>query len=308
MTNSTTFPTVLAVCGLVATLGSGCKQATTCAALGDCGGPVPVGDWTLTTDPGRGSCIEDLYIPPSDPRLVGGAPVPAARIPPPEPAVYDWCDLLITNSGTSIQTHAANFYSESAPVGFATVRIHDNGTWSAGITRTGTYVLDFPTICMREFGAMNDRPIDPMDMNGPKGNVCEQLQVPLRDSGKGNGSYQNTTCLVNPSDPGGCLCYFDVQETGGPSGNFNHVEGTNTIVFLPSSSFPQTVTYCNKGDTLQLTGTDGEYLFGTAGLRTLDLAKIVANCTDGKQGPGEDGVDCGGQCPTACPTPPMPMP
>jgi hypothetical protein len=36
-------------------------------------------------------------------------------------------------------------------------------------------------------------------------------------------------------------------------------------------SFPQKVTYCNTGTRLQLTGTDGQALFGTLGLRTLDL-------------------------------------
>jgi hypothetical protein len=313
MTNSTTLSSVIALCGLFAAVTSGCKQPPNCPELGNCGGPVPVGNWALSpamnvngvVTPEHGSCTEELYYPAADPRIVGGQPITPARVPPIEPAVYDWCDQLITSSGTSIQTHAANFYTGSPKIGAATIRIEANGHWSAGITRTGTYVLDFPALCMREFGAMDGKPVNPMDPASPNGNVCKQLEVPLRMSGMGNGSYQNTTCEPNPDDPLGCLCAFDVQETGGPSGYYK-VLNANTLVFLPGTNFPQTVTYCNKGDSLELTGTDGEYLFGTTGLRTLDLGKVVPNCNDGMNGPGEEGIDCGPGCPNACPAPAAP--
>ena len=66
--------------------------------------------------------------------------------------------------------------------------------------------------------------------------------------------------------------------------------------FTPN--FPAKATYCNKGNSLQLTGSDGEYLFGLFGLRTLDLGKL--NCADGVQGALEDGPDCGSICGTPC--------
>ena len=305
ITKSTPLASLLALCGALAVTTPACKQAVTCAELGDCGGDVPIGTWTLApataTEPAHGSCIEDLYVPVSDPRLVGGGDVPAARTPPPEPTLYDWCDALITSSGTKIFTHAAIFYPESAPVGVASIHLSVDGSWSAGITRTGQYLLDFPAICMREFGAMNNRPIDPMDLTKGNGDVCAQLETAQRAAGVGPGSYQNTTCANNPADPGGCVCAFEDQETGGPSGYYNRLDN-NTIQFLSDKNFPNLVTYCNTGTSLQLTGKDGEYLFGTRGLRTLDLKKAVVNCTDGKQGEGEEGVDCGPQCPvTTCP-------
>ena len=124
MTKSTPFSIGLAVCGLVSALTSGCQQQVHCPVLKDCGGPVPVGTWTLTPQvvdaagnviaPIHGSCIEDLYVPVSDPRLVGGGDVPAARTPPPEPALYDWCDGLLTSSGTKIDNRDAVFYTERA--------------------------------------------------------------------------------------------------------------------------------------------------------------------------------------------------
>lgn len=304
MTKSTPL-TFLALCGLLSVFSAGCKQATHCAELGDCGGSIPIGTWVLApataTTPAYGSCIEDLYVPVSDPRLIGGGDVPAARTAPPEPAVYDWCDALVTSSGKMITQRAGIFYPESAPVGEASVRILADGSWSSGITRTGLFTLDFPAICMREFGAMDNRPIDPMNLDAGTGDVCAQLQVAQRAAGAGPGSYQNTTCVDNKADPGGCVCGYEDQETGGPSGYYNQLDG-NTIQFLSDKNFPNLVTYCNKGDSLQLTGKDGEYLFGTRGLRTLDLKKFVPNCTDGIKGPGELGVDCGPECPvTTCP-------
>jgi hypothetical protein len=259
---------VAAVCGLVAALTTGCKQEPLCKELGNCGGQVPIGKWALS--PGHGSCSEDLYIPPTDTRLVQ-ADLPAARTSPPEPALFDWCLLLVTNGGTNIQARPPRFFYSDGRIGAATVRYDPDGHFSAGITRTGTYTLDFPAFCMRAFGATDGRPADPD--GGPPLNICKQLEVPVRASGIGEGSYMNTTCDPNPDDPAGCLCVFDVTETGGLSGTYQ-VLNANTILHLPVTNFPQKVTFCNKGDSLQLTGTDGAYLFDVRGLRTMDLANV----------------------------------
>lgn len=281
----------LAACALIAGLAGGCKQSVLCEELGDCGGNAPIGDWLLS--PGHPSCSEDLYIPPTDTRLVMGDQV-VARTPTPEPALFDWCLLLVTHAD-NILTKPPRFYYESGPIGAATVHYGADGRYSAGLTRTGTYTLDFPTMCMRAFGAK-----DITDATGAVIPVCKQLEEPLRASGIGEGSYPNTTCIPNKDDPGGCLCAFDVTETGGSAGTYQVLEDGKTIMHLPGNNFPMKATFCNKGGSLELTGADGDYLFGQRGLRTLDLAPFVANCTDGVQGAGEDGVDCGGACPTAC--------
>jgi hypothetical protein len=261
---------VVGLFGLFALSMTGCKQEPLCPELGSCGGALPIGDWVLA--PGHGSCSEDLYLPATDTRLVMGD-LPPGRTPPPEPALFDWCLLLVTGPGDSIQVKPPRFYYESGPIGAASIRYEANGHFAAGITRTGTYTLDFPAFCMRAFGAMDGKVADPVnDPNGPPVGVCKQLEVPLRASGLGEGSYRNTTCYPNPADPAGCLCDFDVTETGGPSGSYQLLDG-NTIVHLPATNFPQKVTYCNKGNTLELTGANGDYLFGTRGLRTLDLVR-----------------------------------
>src|SRR5689334_16428207 len=84
---------IVAAFGLVVALTAGCKQEVLCPALSDCGGAVPSGDYVL--DMSHASCSEDLWIPPVDPRLKG-ADLPAARTPFPEPAHFDWCQLIGT--------------------------------------------------------------------------------------------------------------------------------------------------------------------------------------------------------------------
>lgn len=310
MARTSTTPTTcwLALCGLFAALTGGCKQEPLCAELGACGGLNPIGTWQLSV--GHPSCSEDLYIPPTDPRLLGGEVV-SARQPVIEPAFFDWCYLLVTNGGEKIQARPPRFYYESGPIGWASITYDENWHYTVGVSRTGTYVLDFPAMCMREFGATDGRPaLDAAGMPvGAPTDVCKQLEVPLGDSGIGEGSYPNVLCIKNPADELGCLCQFDVTETGGGSGTYSILDD-HTLMHLPFNNFPQKTTFCNTGNSLELTGSDGEYLFGQRGLRTMSLGKAVAvadPCINGLQDTTEAGIDCGGTCPNACPAAPVPQ-
>jgi hypothetical protein len=310
------------LCGVFAALATGCTQTPQCGELGSCGGTVPVGEWAL--DAGHPSCSEDLYQAPADTRLELGN-LPPARVPLPEEALYDWCDLLVTNGGNEIAPRSKPRFSfESGPIGAAWIRYgaigpDGRGAYDAGLTRTGTYVIDFPALCMREFGAHGD--------------VCTQLQTQI----VGTSAHKNMLCVPNQADPAGCLCQFDISIQSGGSGLYQ-LRSANTLVHLPTTEFPgklkadlsavdipqvadfpQDATFCNKGSALELTGTDGQYLFDEPGLRTLSLAKVTINCADGAKGPGEDGIDCGLACvptgavtwagtPNVCGAMPMPMP
>ena len=290
--------------GLAAVLLAGCKQELHCQELGDCGGPVPIGNWTLGETPEKtfASCAEDLYIPPTDKRLVG-ADLPPARIPAPEPAFSDWCGGLIASTSKVLYATPL-FYTESSPVGAATVRYNADGTYAVGFGLVGTYLLSFSAACMRQFGATDGKPAPgpggaQPDADAPLVDVCKQLEVPLRESGINEGAYRNTTCTPDPKDPGGCACYFDRAEVFGSAGNYALIS-SNEILHTPSTpNFPYRVVYCTEGNTLQLTAADGSYLFGLPGLRTLDLGRL--DCADGLQGLGEEGPDCGFACGNVCP-------
>jgi hypothetical protein len=267
---------VVVLGGLLTVLTSGCAQKPNCPELGDCGGPDPIGNWDLA--PGYPSCMEDLYLPATDKRLTKPT-VPAAGKPAPEPAVYDWCDLLINGGRPNLMTagyyNQPGFYYESGQVGQANLRINADGTYTLGFARTGVFLLDFPAACVRQYGAMDNASVNPADPNAPMGNVCKQLQPLVNDSGIGEGSYSNTICEPNPQDPGGCLCQFDVSETGGPFGQW--YRSGNTLTFVLQTNFPSKVTFCNHGDTLDLTGADGDYLFAVKGLRTFKMKRTIVN-------------------------------
>jgi hypothetical protein len=270
---------------------AGCKQDVLCPSLGSCGGPrdpqtgrsqPPLGGWALR--PGHGSCTEDLYVPANDTRL-GMAPLPPPGTPYPEPAVFDWCVLLVTGPAANmIQVRQPRFYYESGAIGEAIVSYSADGAWNTKITKTGIFTLDFPSYCVRAFGAVDGRPATDEMGNpvGPGVDVCKQLEGPVRAAGAGEGSYFNTVCRLNEFDPPGdqgCLCTFEVSETGGPAGRF-FLEDDQTAVHLTDTGFPERATFCQYGDRLELTGSHGEYLFDQRGLRTFDLVRLCTMDTD----------------------------
>jgi hypothetical protein len=287
----------------LAALTIGCKQTPLCPPLDACGGGAPVGikvgadgkptdgDWVLAE--GHPSCAEDLYIPASDPRLQMANPIESGAAYP-EPAVYDWCVLLVTGpgAGSAVQVFTPRLYQESPDYGFVTLKFQADGHFSSGITLTGTFLLELPAICVKAFGATDVDPADPTNVD-PDG-VCHRLQDPLYNAAINTGAYKNLTCKRNTAeyraslnlggtpDPGGCLCRYDINATGGPAGTYELLNA-NTIRDFPdavSSNFPQNSTYCLQGDRLQLTGADGAYLFDQKGLRTLDLVRGCNDDTD----------------------------
>jgi hypothetical protein len=278
--------------GLALALAPGCKQKAPCPALDDCGGEIPAGDWVL--GPNNPSCSDDLYTPPPDPRLIQ-ADIPVARLPPPEPALFDWCQLAVTGTGEDdiLSRQPPFLFAESAPVGVATLHYETGGRFALSTTRTGTFTLEFPAFCMRAFGATTKSGV----------NVCTQLQTSLQK--KQAKKYRNITCVLDDAErpeQSGCVCAFDLMEVQESVGRFVP-QSRDTILHLSGKSFPEEVVYCHQGDRLQLTAAEGAYLFDRPGLRTMDLTRLPAtsfNCTDRMQGVGEDGIDCGPVCPIMC--------
>jgi hypothetical protein len=282
------------LCGLLLALTTACAQKPLCPELGTCGGNNPVGDWVLS--PGHPSCSEELYQVPPDPRLARGDQ-PAARLPVPEESLYDWCDALIfkgDDPGAVDSNHTARFTVADQAIGAAVVH-YDGANYAFSLTKTGTYIADYPSVCVRGFGAMDNA----------NGGVCTQVQTYLTAKSKVG---QNLICVPSPNDANGCTCRFDLSSQVGGSGQYQAVS-SNTLVHAltarldrsQAADFPAYATFCNKGSSLQLTGANGAYLFNAPGLRTLDLSSVTINCTDGVKGIGEDGVDCGVACPMACP-------
>jgi hypothetical protein len=296
-TNTQPTSLCMALLGLALTVATGCTQSPKCDELGTCGGN-PTGDWLLSA--GHPSCSESLYRPALDPRLVRGDQ-PPARIPLPDEAFYDWCDLLTFKTADSAMydaNHVPTFSSSDPQIGAAWVRygapVNGGGAYTVALTTTGTYVADYPPTCIRGFGAKDDPVLGP---------VCTQLQTYLTAKGT---AARNIACITSLEDPQACTCQFDISRVNSGSGTYA-IQG-NTIVHAltarmdgsAAADFPASATYCAESGGLQLTGKDGAYLFNQAGLRTLDLGAATINCADGAQGPGEEGVDCGLACNMPC--------
>jgi hypothetical protein len=135
--------------------------------------------------------------------------------------------------------------------------------------------------------------------------TCQELTDPLNELGLNEGSWSHTQCTV--ATDGGCDCAMDYWGVGGPSGTWEMVDERLVLTtqrYNPDLGMQETIIsdpidYCVMGDTVR---------FGAA-LNTVwpDAAGVLLtriDCTDGVQGPGEDGIDCGYFCPNECPPAP----
>jgi hypothetical protein len=132
--------------------------------------------------------------------------------------------------------------------------------------------------------------------------ACEELSEPLTNSGIGEGSWLSVVCM--PAANGGCDCLLDYWGVGGETGTWQLVDDRVVLsrldYSLDGTDFTEVMSdpidYCATSDTLR---------FGTAvnawwnDLADVDLTRI--DCDDGAAGPGEQGIDCGYNCPAYCP-------
>lgn len=132
--------------------------------------------------------------------------------------------------------------------------------------------------------------------------MCEELTEPLGQLGLGEGSWRNTVCTA--AADGGCDCAMDYWAVGGPVGTWKMV-GERLVLSTERYNVDlgdyETVTtdpidYCVMEDTVRFDVAINEVWVNVSGA---PLARV--DCTDGSQGPGEQGVDCGYPCQLQCP-------
>jgi hypothetical protein len=257
---------------------TGCAQGDVCEELGACAGNL-VGRWGLAMP----ACQSQLYEPPQEIWLFE-RPVANGRQTQPEPAYSSWCqNLVYTADPARPLANNPLFWTGAATYGEARIRYFEDGTYEAGFTRTGTYGWSFSAACMRQHGSQV---------------TCEQLAEPLNLSAQNDGGYSNVRCTAG-SDPGSCECLFDAVTVGSQQGIYR-VRGSEVDHYATSIPSPvSTMTFCQQGDSLTLSGVRNSFLYEQPGLRNMSLLR--ANCSDGIKGPGENGVDCGDLCETPCP-------
>jgi hypothetical protein len=282
---------------------TGCKNTPLCEVLGACGGDVLAGatdfykkdglpdrSWTVIAG---GACQDQLQLPPTPVSLVRQPPAIANQRPP-DNVTADWCSGLVFKSDGTVKEFLV--YAPPLPlkVGELTISADfdgstDRGTYIMQTTIDQTRDLTFSESCLTQQGMRL---------------TCPTLGRRLGEFLAAEANIYSMRCQ-DPADPnqGGCVCKFDLSFIGGPSGRWAKQANLTQIEFFDMSlSPPALADYCFNPSTLELdlTGSDETPLFNQKSLRTLQMVK--PSCTDGVQSLelGEQGIDCGGTCPTAC--------
>jgi hypothetical protein len=260
----------------------GCAQGPVCKELGKCGGD-PVGKWAqkpLAEDPKY--CQEMVNSPPLT-EYLRNQPTPVARTRLPESTNLDWCYSLVLTPDEAGPIKGIHYWWENLPYVGGLVSYGEDGQFRIDFGREGRVSRYYSRTCLSQYAHEAD---------------CPKFAERLKMANMGAGEYHDFECREN-TERGGCDCDFYIAEANALFGRFSVNGGTLThFPASPIGDFSQ-ASVCVNGDTMELSGLNNSYLWDRQGLRSLELVRI--NCEDGRQGPGELGVDCGPSCPMACP-------
>ena len=292
----------------------GCKNEQLCKPLGACGGDLLAGavdfakkdglidrSWTVT-QASEGACQDQLQLPPTNISLARQPPNLSTQRPN-DPATADWCGNLVLKSTGEVKEFIV--YAPPLPLKVAELTVSadfdgnkDRGTYVMQTTIDQTRDLVFSESCITAQGIRLS---------------CPTLGRRLGEFLAAEANIYNMRCQ-DPDDKtqGGCVCKFDLSFIGGQTGRWAKQNGGTQIQFFENVSYSPAALadYCVLPDAsqpggvgaLDLTGSNETPLFNQKGLRTLHMTP--PSCNDGVQSLelGEEGIDCGGGCPTKCGT------
>lgn len=312
---------------------TGCTTPTHCESLGKCGGDflakkadlgagAPAQEWVaVSTD----ACTDNVPSPPDPPQLALIPPRPAG-VRAVEPSTVDWCAGLALSSDGNIKYFDDGWYEAlkkyngwfpSVPL--YTGQLELTMTQSSGATAGGPYSLttvqlasqhfELPSNCLVAQGVL---------LADTAAGECQALGQKLEAFvTKRLEALKFLTADVytakDPADPSkvldvcralsnkDCVCDYNVALTVTTTGPWSSVSSSGKISFFDSTAAPPAdADYCASGDQLSLSGTKQLDLFNRNSLKTLTLH--APSCTDRVQSKtlGEEGIDCGGQCPNPC--------
>jgi hypothetical protein len=257
----------------------GCQTQPYCAPLGACGGEVLVSGQPLTqwVTKKETSCLDQIQPAPNPVSLVRQPQRPVGERPT-ERGTSDWCSNVALRQDGTLQQYLG--WYPPIPVQDATLDLFPDGRYEMHITYFAKQHVDFPATCLSAQGVSES---------------CAAFGRNLKEFVAPEANIYNVLCYS--SEVSGCACDYDLSLIGGPSGDYALDRAGATITFFDAlGNTPALATYCQKGDTLELTGKDGSRLFNQFALRTMSFQRPT--CHDGVQSKsiGELGVDCGGSC------------
>lgn len=256
----------------------GCSTEQKCAELSQCGGDLLSGlhngesEWVATP---RDACMDDLQLP-VNPVSIAQQPAPKAGRKPVAAATSDWCSSLVQEPDGTLRFQG---YFPIIPLQNAVLSFKER-EFEAHFLFFAPQQMSFPASCRAAQGIEQS---------------CPALGRHIAAAIAAESNVYNMRCYDDGEQ--GCTCDYELRL-------FTSVPGTwaaagNRVTFYDNSlapSPPSPADYCLNGDTLELTGHNGSWLFNRPNLRTLEFHR--ASCSDGVQSHslGETGIDCGGEC------------
>jgi hypothetical protein len=270
-------------------LASGCYTKQHCEPLQRCGGDLLAGakdslgiketEWVAE---GPDACMDQVQLP-IVPVSLSQQPARSNGKKAPGNATVDWCSSLSQKPDGSLRYQP---FFPIIPLKNAHLKLKEDHTFDAHFTAAAPQHMAFSASCRSAQGITVS---------------CPELGRRIKEAIAAEANVYNTRCYDD--NEGGCMCDYDLSLFTSLPGSWSTDNDQGIVTFFDQSlaPFPPAPTdYCVQGDTLSMTGHNGQQLFNRPDLRTLVFHP--PSCFDGLQTGDETGVDCGGSCGNACGT------
>jgi hypothetical protein len=230
----------------------------TCATYPGCGGQ-PVGNWTLTN--GCNNLIVAPYQVPSLPEQLA-QPQTATQAPPqPMPTTSgDWCSQLIYQPSIDPVAPVKGVVLWHGPP-----TVHDGYVY---VLADNTYKAQIQFITLEHTFFANEC-LTRYERTAPS---CEKLGMDLAayEQGQPGFKFGDLNMVCTGDSTVGCDCQYTYQVQAMQQGTWqlDPVRPSSIVFSSIASGEPQSASFCQSGDSLQLSGNDGTILFGAVGVRS----------------------------------------
>jgi len=249
----------LAGCGGKGTAGT----CTTYAACGKDAKGVG-GNWRLAA--GCQNLIVSPYQEPSLPEQLQQPQVRTQAPPQPQPTTSgDWCSQLVYQPSINPMMPVKGVVLWHGPAtvhdGFA--HLQDNGTYTAEIQFRTDEQTFFDNACLTRYERVAP--------------TCDKLGMDLAAYEQTQPGFMFATSMVCTGDSSvGCDCSYQYQVQSGEMGTWSvdPADSTSLVFSSITRSEPQSASFCQSGDSLELSGDDGTSLFGALGVRSAQYVRM----------------------------------
>jgi hypothetical protein len=251
-------------------------MAGTCTTFAGCGTADPkalAGNWTLES--GCANLIVTPYQEPSLPEQLQQPQAVTQAPPQPQPTTSgDWCSNLVYEPSVSPMMAVRNVLLWHGPPSVGAGYVNhmadpmdaSRGTYAAQIQFHTHETTFFANACLTRYERVAP--------------TCAQFSKDLEEyfASQPGFKFDPSTPTCTGDSSVGCTCNYDYQVQATEMGTWQ-IDGANptTIVYAGApKSEPTAASFCQQGDSLELSGQGGTILFNAVGVRS---AKFTRDAT-----------------------------